>query len=120
MGLYPQRCSVCTLDTPHSKQVRKDWGCDSEVDHELDRIPCHCDGSPACFRCDGTGSIPLRRCPNKIVTRATLSAIRYIALAKSGIWPVQGGSGDQAQSFLDAYAIVTSEIQRIEEQQHGQ
>lgn len=110
------RCSACKMDTEHARTLRKSWGCESESPNEIDRLPCYCDGSPHCSRCGGLGVVSLRRCPNSIVTNKEREMIRYSVLAKAGIWPVVGGSLDQAKSFLDSHAIIVSEIASIEEE----
>ena len=110
---------MCQKQDDHARKIRKDWGCDKDAPNELDRIPCHCDGSPACSRCAGQGYTSLHRCPNAVIKKSTHEAIRYAALAKQGLWPAPGGALDQTQSFLDAYGIITSEISRIEEESHG-
>lgn len=110
MGVYVQDCSQCT-----DSRLRKDWGCDQPTPHEIDRYPCPCSGlDSGCNRCSGSGMATLHTCPNRIVDRQTMAVIRYVGLAKEGTWPVAGGSLDQSQSFLDAFAVVTSEIARIE------
>ena len=109
------RCSVCRMGSEHSEALRRAWGCDEDSPSELDRIPCHCDGSPHCVRCEGRGVVSMRRCPNAVITRREREMIRYSALAKSGLWPVEGGALDQSKSFLDGYAVVVTEIASIEE-----
>lgn len=110
------RCSACHLDTDHSRALRKAWGCDADSPNELDRVPCHCDGTPLCARCNGLGWTSLRRCPHTVCGVKERSMIRYAALAKTGVWPSAGGALDQTQSFLDGYAIVVGEIASIEEE----
>ena len=113
------RCSACKLDSDHSRLLRKSWGCDEDSPNELDRIPCYCDGSPHCSRCEGRGVVSLRRCPNAIISKKEREMIRYTALAKGGIWPAEGGSLDQSQCFLDGYSVIVSEISRIEEENNN-
>lgn len=98
MGCYPHDCKLCETNP----RLRKDWGCDEESPSEIDRIPC------------SGGYKSLRRCPRKVVPQEAMEAIRYISLARSGMWPASGGALDQAQSFLDAHSVVLAEIAEIE------
>ena len=110
------RCSVCQLDTDHARALRSGWGCDEDSPNEIDRIPCHCDGSPHCSRCDGLGRVSLRRCPNKVAGMLERSMVRYSSLATLGIWPAPGGALDQTQAFLDGYSVVMNEMSEIEDE----
>ncbi len=98
MGLYPQDCRKCE----DNERLRRDWGCDEETPHDIDRIPV------------GSEVRILRRCPIKVLPSRIHTVIRFVALARDGHWPVAGGMLDQSQSFIDAHAVVMAEIARIE------
>ena len=98
MGQYPHDCLKCE----GNERLRRDWGCDDETPHDIDRIPV------------GSEVRTLRRCPLKVLPPSSHTVLRYVALAKDGHWPVAGGMLDQSQSFLDAHAVVMAEIARIE------
>jgi len=114
MGIYPMDCSICSQGTESAERFRADWGCDTDTPHDLDRYPCGCGRWPDCTRCNGTGTIGLKRCPRKFIDPYISTVIRYVAYARDGHWPVAGGILDQSQSFLDAHAVVVGEIQTIE------
>lgn len=114
MGLYPHDCQRCLTN----EGLSRDWGCKEETPHELDRIPC-CSQS-SCHRCEGSGFYKLRRCPRQILPGDIMQILRYVAMARDGLWPVAGGSLAQSQSFLDAHAVVLAEIHRIEEARSGE
>lgn len=107
-------CAICSQGTEAAARFRKDWGCDKDTPHDLDRYPCTCGRRPSCTRCKGSGVIGLKQCPRKFIDPITTTVIRYVGFARDGHWPAAGGMLDQSQSFIDAHAVVLAEIQKIE------
>lgn len=54
--------------------------------------------------------MPIRRCPNKLVTRAELELVTAAALVEQGVLPDAGGWTEQAALFTQAWPLVMSEI----------
>jgi hypothetical protein len=54
--------------------------------------------------------VPVRRCPNKLVTRRELDMVTAAALVENGVLPDVGGWQDQSATFTAAWPIVMHEI----------
>ena len=57
---------------------------------------------PDCELCNGTGEVPLDRCPFAVTTRESLKACAYAELLSVGVLPTSGGFEDQSATLLDA------------------
>lgn len=102
-------CVRCKVDP----EARKQWGCDGPVDHVVTTIrPCpFCRGGlPTCSACQGDDAIPIRRCPNALVTMRELEAVHAASQVEFGILPDQGGMQDQSATFVAALPLLQFEL----------
>lgn len=102
----------------HDPEKRKQWGCDAETDDPVVELsPCpFCEGvDTECDHCAGTNYVPIRRCPNRLVTARERGAVMAAAQVELGILPDAGGWLDQAHTFVQAYPLLAQEIERWRE-----
>ncbi len=99
--------------TRTAKALRVAWGCDKEATQKRSVLCPHCHGAN-CERCDFTGEIDFKRCPNAVAVPKVHHAMRACNMAREhGVLPVAGGMQAQAAAFAQALAIVDSEVGAI-------
>lgn len=109
-GGFQQTCLRCG-----DPALRKEWGCDQPTDEPQFYIgPCiWCHGhDEQCTHCEGHNRIAVHRCPHSIATRDLIDVVQSVALVEQGILPDAGAWMDQATTWVQAFPIVSSEIQR--------
>ncbi len=72
---------------------------------------CNGEGE-SCPACGGRGRVMLTQCPLDYVTPDVWELFDFANFADKGVMPVSGGSLDQTQIFLDAYAFRCGEKTR--------
>lgn len=100
-------CTQC-----HDPSLRKQWGCDEPAAEPVLDLDCFvCAGHrDDCSECGGTGLIPIRRCPNRVVQQVHLDAVLAAIQTEHGILPVAGGMQDQAATFVEALPLLLREV----------
>lgn len=81
---------------------------DNLGEHVIECPGCHGQG---CDHCDG-GKWTVAGCPQRFVGGME-PLIRLIEMTEQGLWPVQGGSLDQAAYFVDAARQYKSDVAEI-------
>lgn len=79
-------------------------------------IACTCCDGRGCLSCE-SGYVIIDRCPRQIVGDRINNAVDYVAFAERGFLPVQGGSLDQSQWFMNLFSHMQSEVAKIQEEQ---
>lgn len=105
---FEQDCSQC-----HDPEKRKKWGCDEPCSESIaNLVPCpFCNtGVQGCEHCGGENTVPIFRCPRKLVTAREVDALQAAAMVEVGVLPDPGGWQDQAYTFVRAYPIAMREI----------
>lgn len=97
--------------------VRARWGCDQDVENPVYAVDCWiCSGiGYECDRCNGTGKIPMPRCPGRCNTTDVRRVVAAYNWMKKGFLPVEGGYLDQAQTFLNACDFIGAMVAHHEE-----
>lgn len=111
-------CSVCRQ--PEYAGKRLEWGCDGPTGNTL-AIACPmCDGlDKDCEECAGTARVPVRDCPNRILTSDEFDVVRTVTMLEAGVTPTGHGWYELPHWLLQAMAVVTKERRRIEEAKRG-
>lgn len=109
-GDFEQSCLRCG-----DPDLRQRWGCDTPTEEpQFWMGPCvWCAGHDEhCTHCAGHNRIPFHRCPHKLATREFIDVVQSVALVEQGVLPDEGGWFDQATTFVQAFNMVSNEIQR--------
>lgn len=110
-------CKRCRR--PGNSNLRRLWGCDEEALHVVWESSCAlCVGTDEdCPRCDGTGVVGQRRCPQAILAGAPrglqlnldLLLRAYSQYDRRNVLPARGALIDQTRSFLSWVDAIDAE-----------
>lgn len=74
--------------------------------HIVAPCPSCAGGQAACQLCRGKNQVEFFRCPNALLTRNDVEAVRAAAMVEVGILPDTGGWMDQACTFVQAFTLI--------------
>jgi hypothetical protein len=113
-GVEPTCLRCFDHENPEHQENRKRWGCDGpSKDPVLELEPCpFCRGElETCPECGGANRIPIFDCPNKLVELWHQEYVTAALMVDKGILPDSGGWYEQSAKFVEAYPLLSSEIE---------
>jgi len=109
-GDFVQNCRSCG-----DASLREQWGCDKPTEEPQFWLgPCvwshgHDEN---CQHCQGHNRIAFHRCPHALATRKHIDVVQTVALVEQGVLPEPGGWFDQPTTWVQAFSLVSNEMQR--------